>query len=343
MTAKLNHQKPASELLRIALPLMMQNGIPPTPKNYTIWYEYVAGSNKSLVAVMDDLIQKKEVFSDQINSELYSNYIACEQEKEIEHLRAELQKILHESEEHINGATVEASRYKTKLEGHAARINTGLDSNKILRVIDALSSETKGMVNTNLGLQSTLSNMTQELSSLRHQLEMVHSELMTDALTGLMNRKSFDYTLKEAASISQETRSNLCLMMIDVDHFKRINDNYGHIVGDEVLRFIALKMKEVIKGRDIVSRFGGEEFAIILPDTPFSGALHIAEELRKTISASKLKRKSSQQALDNITVSIGVAWYRLHEELDDFIHRADMALYHAKHNGRNKVIDGEKL
>lgn len=343
MTTKLNHQKPASELLRFALPLIMQNGVPPTPKNYTIWYEYVAGNNKSLVAAIDDLIKKQAVFSDQINSELYSNYIACEQEKEIEHLRSELQKILHESEEHISDATDEASRYKTKLEGHAAHLSTGLDSNKILRVIDALSSETKGMVETNTGLQSTLSNMTQELSSLRNQLEMVHSELMTDALTGLMNRKSFDCMLKEAASISQETRSNLCLMMIDVDHFKRINDNYGHIVGDEVLRFIALKMKEVIKGRDIVSRFGGEEFAIILPDTPFSGALHIAEELRKTISTSKLKRKSSQQTLDNITISIGVAWYRLHEDLDVFIHRADRALYHAKHNGRNKVIDGEKL
>jgi len=343
MAANLNHQKPASELLRMALPLMMQSGVPPTPRNYTVWYEYVAGNNENLVAAIDDLTKKQEAFSDQINSDLYSNYIACDQEKEIEHLRSELQQMIHDSEEHINGATDEASRYKTKLEGHAARINKGLDSEKILRVIDALSSETQEMVDTNSDLQSKLTNMTQELSGLRHQLEMVQTELMIDGLTGLMNRKSFDNMLQETASSCQETHGNLCLMMVDVDHFKRINDNYGHIVGDEVLRFIALKMRAVIKGKDIASRYGGEEFAIILPDTPFSGALHIAEELRKSIAASKLKRKSSQQTLDNITISVGVAWYKLGEPLDDFIHRADKALYHAKNSGRNRVIDGEKL
>ncbi len=343
MDARIKNQKPASELLRLALPLMMQNGVPPTPRNYTIWYEYVAGNNEALVKAIDALTKEHELFSDEINTELYNTYIACDQEKEIEHLRAELQKMIHESEQHIVGATDEATRYQTRLEGHAAHLNRGLDSEKLLKVIDALSSETQEMVDNNSTLQTKLTNMTQELGNLRLQLEMVQSELMIDGLTGLVNRKSFDSMLQEAARECQNSSANLCLMMIDVDHFKRINDNYGHVVGDEVLRFIAVKMKEIIKGRDIVSRYGGEEFAIILPDTPFPGALHIAEELRKTIAASKLKRKSSQQTLDSVTISIGVAWYRLNEPLEEFVHRADRALYHAKRSGRNRVVDGEKL
>ena len=343
MDARIKNQKPASELLRLALPLMMQNGVPPTPRNYTIWYEYVAGNNEALVKAIDALTKEHELFSDEINTELYNTYIACDQEKEIEQLRAELQQMIHESEQHIVGATDEATRYQTKLEGHAAHLNRGLDSEKLLKVIDALSSETQEMVDNNSTLQTKLNNMTQELGNLRLQLEMVQSELMIDGLTGLINRKSFDSMLQEAARECQNNSANLCLMMIDVDHFKRINDNYGHVVGDEVLRFIAVKMKEIIKGRDIVSRYGGEEFAIILPDTPFPGALHIAEELRKTIAASKLKRKSSQQTLDSVTISIGVAWYRLNEPLEEFVHRADRALYHAKRSGRNRVVDGEKL
>ncbi len=343
MDARLKNQKPASELLRLALPMMMQNGVAPTPRNYTVWYEYVAGNNKALVGAVDALAKEHGIFSDEVNAELYRNYIACDQEKEIERLRAELQEMIQESEEHIVGATDEATRYRSRLEGHAAHLSRGLDSEKLLKVIDALSNETQEMVDNNSALQVKLTNMTQELGNLRQQLEMVQSELMIDGLTGLINRKSFDSILHEAARECQKTLNNLCLMMIDVDHFKRINDNYGHVVGDEVLRFIAVKMKEIIKGRDIVSRYGGEEFAIILPDTPFSGALHIAEELRKTISASKLKRKSSQQTLDSVTVSIGVAWYRINEPLDEFVHRADKALYHAKRSGRNRVVDGEKL
>ncbi len=343
MEARIKNQKPASELLRLALPLMMQNGVAPTPRNYSVWYEYVAGNNEALVKAVDALIQEQGLFSDELNAELYDTYIASDQEREIEHLRAELQKMIHESEEHISGATDEASRYQSRLENHAAHLNRGLNSEKLLKVIDALSSETREMVENNSNLQAKLNNMTLELANLRLQLEMVQSELMIDGLTGLINRKSFDRMLLEAARECQKSRANLCLMMIDVDHFKRINDNYGHVVGDEVLRFIALKMREIIKGRDIVSRYGGEEFAIILPDTPFTGALHLAEELRKTIAASKLKRKSSQQTLDSITISIGVAWYRAGEPLEELVHRADRALYHAKHSGRNKVIDGEKL
>ncbi len=336
-------RKPAAELLRLALPLLMQYGVPPTPRNYAIWYEYVADGQPALHQAIDKIIAEGSGFSDEINAELYNTYLASDKEKEIESLRSELQRLVNESSREISGATDEACRYQSRLEGHAQRLATDLDSEKVLRIIDALSTETSAMVQTNAQLHGRLTNMAEELVSLRNELEWVHEELMIDALTGLLNRKGFDHLLEEASKEAREEQRQMCLMMIDVDHFKRINDNYGHIVGDEVLRFIAGKMKAVIKGRDIISRYGGEEFAIILPNTPLSGALHIAEEVRKTISASRLTRKASQQVLDQVTVSIGVAWYRKQESLDDFIHRADRALYHAKHTGRNRIVSGETL
>ncbi len=336
-------RKPAAELLRMALPLLMQYGVPPTPRNYAIWYEYVAESRSDLCQAIDKLITEGSGFDDETNAELYNTYLANDKEKEIESLRSELQRLVNESSHEISGAADEACRYRSRLEGHAQRLATDLDSERVLHIIDALSTETTAMVQTNTQLQEKLSNMAQELVSLRNELEWVHEELMIDALTGLLNRKGFDHLLEGSTKEAREHQSQMCLVMIDIDHFKRINDNYGHIVGDEVLRFIAAKMKAVIKGRDIISRYGGEEFAIILPNTPLSGALHIAEEVRKIISTSKLTRKASQQVLDQITVSIGVAWYRKKENLDDFIHRADRALYHAKHTGRNRVVNGETL
>ncbi len=338
-------RKPAAELLRMALPLLMQYGIPPTPRNYAVWYEYVAESNPRLRQAIDDIIADGADFSDEVCATLYNTYLASNKEQEIEELRSELQRVINESSQHISGATHEAARYQSRLEGHAQRLGRNLDSEKVLRIIDALSTETQAMVRTNSQLQDKLSVMAEELVNLRNELQWVHEELMIDALTGLLNRKGFDQMLEETAHEARQEQGQLCMLMIDVDHFKRINDNFGHIVGDEVLRFIAGKMREAVKGRDIVSRYGGEEFCIILPNTSLSGAMHIAEELRQTISASKLtrKRKDDYQVLDQITVSIGVAWYRKNEDPQDFVHRADRALYHAKHTGRNRVINGETL
>lgn len=319
----------------------MEHGIPPTPKNYTIWYEYVSGNYAALNQAIDALIKHSERFTEEVNRDLYNNFLACDDEKEIEKIRAELQQLVNESNQHISGATNEAGRYQASLKGHAQRLTNGLDSKKILQIIDALGNETQEMVDTNTGLQTKLTAMSRELINLRQQLEMVHSELMIDALTGLINRKGFDSMLEQCANEASESRSNLCLLMIDVDFFKCINDKYGHIMGDEVLKFISAQMRTAIKGKDIASRFGGEEFAVILPNTPISGALHIAEELRKTIGSSRLKRKTDQQTLDKVTISIGVSWLRHNEGINDFIERADKALYQAKNSGRDKVVSGE--
>ena len=130
----------------------------------------------------------------------------------------------------------------------------------------------------------------------------------------------------------------MCLLLIDIDYFKKFNDKYGHIVGDEVLKFVTKKIKEMIKGGDFLARFGGEEFAIILPRTSLSDAETVAENIRLFFTKAKLKSTASSKSLGGITISTGVACYRPGEPLEDFLDRSDKALYLAKDTGRNRVV-----
>ena len=125
--------------------------------------------------------------------------------------------------------------------------------------------------------------------------------------------------------------------MIDIDKFNRVTDTYGHLVGDKVIRFIARQLSNNIKGMDRVARIGGEEFAILLPNTQLDNARILAESIRKYIERSRLKRVDTSEPIDGITVSIGVTAYKLGEVTDDFLQRADTALYQSKNSGRNRV------
>jgi diguanylate cyclase len=125
--------------------------------------------------------------------------------------------------------------------------------------------------------------------------------------------------------------------MADIDHFKKINDTHGHLVGDNVIRMVAGTLKNSVKGRDDVARIGGEEFAVILPDTPIDGALKLAEDMRVTFDKFDLKKKNSGESLGKVTLSFGVTKYQFGESVETFINRADEALYKSKNTGRNKV------
>jgi diguanylate cyclase len=129
----------------------------------------------------------------------------------------------------------------------------------------------------------------------------------------------------------------LSLLMIDVDHFKTVNDRYGHPIGDLALKKVAQVCRETLREEDAVGRIGGEEFAILLPETALPAANTVANHIRKTVMSKKLVKKSSGEDLGSVTMSFGVAKYRAGESVEDVVHRADACLYAAKRGGRNLV------
>jgi diguanylate cyclase len=161
---------------------------------------------------------------------------------------------------------------------------------------------------------------------------------MTDGLTGLANRKCFDRKLEQAVETALETSTPLALIMADLDHFKEFNDKHGHPIGDQVLRIVGSALTQRVKGEDTAARYGGEEFGIILPMTSVGGAAALADDIRTTISSKKLIKKGGKTDYGVITMSLGATCYLPGEPLNEFIERADAALYQAKEYGRNRVM-----
>jgi diguanylate cyclase len=193
------------------------------------------------------------------------------------------------------------------------------------------------MAESSKQLNQKLEEATSQIKTLSKQLEETEKEVLLDALTKLNNRKAFDRKINDLCERFDKNEGFFSVVMLDIDYFKKFNDQYGHQVGDEVLRIVGSHLKKNLKGKDIPSRYGGEEFIILLPDTKLDKAYIVAEQIRENISKKRLKIKKTEQTLGNITVSVGVSEIREGDTAISVVERADSALYLAKNSGRNNV------
>jgi len=203
-------------------------------------------------------------------------------------------------------------------------------------VLQEIIQETQSLAATSQAMQNKLNEANKEMELLRLELTQVRQMAVTDGLTGLLNRRAFDMTLAEIIEQSEPDKTYLSLL--DIDHFKRVNDDYGHTVGDNVIKYVAALMKKHSEDHHYVARYGGEELAIIMPNTSEDKAIEISENIRSSMESSRLKRKDNNQPLHKITLSIGIAQLRAGDDSESLVVRADSALYQAKETGRNKVV-----
>jgi diguanylate cyclase len=323
--------------VRLALPLMSQHNIPITPRNYAVWYDYVSGKSRELREAIDAMLEKAEQFSDEINDMLYQRFCSEVDEGALTELRDNLRDLLIDVFSQVAQLTEQAGEYESIVSKSVDKLSEGASIQDIRMVVDDLIVETKKMGRSGTATQQKLQEATDELESLKKEFEQAKAAALMDFLTGIGNRKAFDMAIKGSVEEVASDEEPLSLLMIDIDHFKRFNDEYGHIVGDEVLRLVARKIKENVRGRDFVARYGGEEFGVILPGTPIHGAKTVAENIRQSFSEGKLKRVRTSEYLGTITISVGAAQYRPGESVEDLVDRSDRALYFAKDTGRNRV------
>ena len=323
--------------VRLALPLMSQYNIPITPRNYAVWYDYVSGKSRELRDAIDAMLSKAEQFSDEINDVLYQRFCSEMDEGALVDLRNNLRQLLLDIFSQVAQLTEQAGEYETIVSKSVDKLSEGTSIQDIRSVVDDIIVETKKIGRSGRATQEKLQEATAELESLKKEFEQAKAAALVDFLTGIANRKAFDMAIKGSVEDVASDTEPLSLLLIDIDHFKRFNDEYGHIVGDEVLRLVARKIKENVRGRDFVARYGGEEFAVILPGTPVLGAKTVAENIRVSFSEGRLKRVKTSEYLGTLTISIGAAQYRPGESVEALVDRSDQALYFAKDAGRDRV------
>ncbi len=323
--------------VRLALPLMTKYRVPATPKNYTVWYCYVSGADKELNKEIDELTSGNAEFSEETNDMLYRRFFSGSDEGVLREMRGEMQEVLVSVFTDLAKMSGQADNFENVMSKSMSKLDEDIPVKEIKKVVGEIITETKVVKESGHAVNEKLKEANNELEVLKKDFEHLRAEAFVDFLTGVANRRSFDRSLLEFAEESTTDKQKLCLLMIDIDHFKKFNDTHGHIVGDKVLKYVAKKLVNSVRGGDFVACYGGEEFSVILPETPLKGAAKVAENIRNTLDKKILQRSGSEEQLSGVTVSIGVAQYRYGEEMSVFIARADAALYQSKENGRNRV------
>jgi diguanylate cyclase len=309
------------------------------PRNYEIWYNYATGYNPSLNQTINQTIEQKGSLSEADLEHIYSSYIATTRIGErIDSVGARVLDEIKQVLANIDTAAGSATNYSASLADASEKLAIASDGEALRVVIEHLMTGAKEMELSNKKLEESLSASKQEIQQLQQNLETVRTESLTDPLTTLSNRKHFDAALAKAIADAGKKKEPLALMMADVDHFKGFNDKYGHLTGDQVLRLVAMAMKQNVKCQDIAARYGGEEFVIALPNTALRSAITVADQIRRAVMAKELMKRSSGERLGRVTISIGVAALRANDTAQSLIGRADTCLYAAKHQGRNRVI-----
>ena len=335
-------QRSFDETLRLAdaaMGYMRAYGIPVTPENFTVWYHYAGNSYPDLKHAIDNLIKAHQNVSPPASAELFERFFANSDDSDsVRDAIQRMEEVMQRAAADLNQAGQGAAAFGDALQSATGVLSAGRGPGMLEQVVQGIVSATRQMEARSRELELRLDAASSEVAHLKNEVEAMRLEATTDALTGLANRKRFDARLREESEEAKENEEPLCLLMLDLDHFKRFNDNHGHLIGDHVLRLLSTVMQQSIKGRDIAARFGGEEFAIILPATPLPHAKGLGNSIRERISKKTIVNRVTGLELGQITLSIGAAQYRSGEPLTELIERADAALYRAKNSGRNRVI-----
>jgi diguanylate cyclase len=312
---------------------------PATPRNFEIWYHYATGYNQPLNQSINDTLAKKNALSDADLEQIYDSHIATSRIGErIDSVGSRVLDEVKQVLDMVGAAAGSASNYSDSLADASQQLERAKDGDSLRAVIECLVEGAKEMEHNNKKLEARLATSKQEIEQLQQNLETVRNESLTDPLTTLSNRKFFDAALAKGIAEAKEKNTPLSLLMADIDHFKSFNDKYGHLTGDQVLRLVALSIKQNVKGRDTAARYGGEEFVIALPNTALQSAITVADHIRHAVMTKELMKRSSGERLGRVTISIGAAVLRPGDTPQLLIERADKCLYAAKRNGRNRVI-----
>jgi diguanylate cyclase len=311
------------EIARQALRRLAELGLPPTPEHYEREYRQIGGlppaAPRSAPAQAEAADRPAQPAS---------------KPDTLDMVRALLQVMTSAN----IGLHADLTRFTDESTTLLEKIEVSQDAQAVEELFRAMTASSSWLL-------AQVDNTRGELERTREQLDLVHAELecaqhlaVSDPLTDLPNRRALDGVLSREIARARRHKTNLCLAMLDIDHFKRINDTHGHAVGDRALVHLAIVIKAAVRETDVLVRFGGEEFVLVLPDTPLVGAEFTLNRLLRTTQGTPLALEGRSIV---VAFSAGLAEWQGDEGAEDILRRADAAMYRAKSAGRRQVMVAE--
>jgi diguanylate cyclase len=298
-----------TDLARAALLKLTEQGLPPTPENYTRFYHELAGNTEAIAPTQT------------------ANY-------DCGHLLSIIRDMMGEVAERTGNLATDIQNQNQTIKSSIDDLSQAQEKKRMLQLLGTI-------LTTSTAIHSTVEDAHLDLAATKMALEHIKSELkesrlliQEDWLTGAQNRRAMDQVLGKEVVRAQRSATKLCVVMVDIDHFKQVNDEFGHDAGDKLLQHLTLIIKSVLRESDSLIRYGGEEFLIILPETDIRGGEFVMGRLQQTFQKNSLiyEGKSIQ-----VTFSAGLARLNPGENGHAMVIRADAALYEAKHAGRNCI------
>lgn len=308
--------------------MIREGGIEPTTANYDMFHRHLTGSDRKLSRQIDDAIARHGAVTPEALKDM-AGIMPQTTPRQLTKLAEDVTGQIAQIIDLTARSGQNASEFGAVLEA----ADFGGDP---VAVVATLLSATRSMIRKSGDLENQIRKISDEAKSLRTDLAEARERAASDPLTGLANRRAFDAALKEAVDASRTGKTNMAVAVVDIDHFKHINDNYGHDVGDRVIKYVA-NLLTTTQGAPFVGRYGGEEFVLIFPGIDTAEAYRRLEQVRAKLSDTRLTVEGTGKPLGRVSFSAGISGPPIRTTSTTMMKSADNALYRAKHQGRNQV------
>lgn len=333
----------SAECLRTALGFMREHDAAFNPITYTVWYEYSAGVNARLNEALERLKETDPRLGDASIQKLYREHIATVDEATMERISQDFARVMNGVAETASTTGERAGALGSRLDELSLALRES-DVDELQSQLQEALRHTRTMRASTAELQAQVSQSQGEIDRLKEDLDRAREAAFVDSLTMVLNRNGLDHYLAELVKTPPELGRAHCLILLDVDHFKVINEQHGHLMGDRVLATVGKVLRASVDAPEQkAARSGGEEFAVLLPHSSLQEALELAERVRTRTKGMKLRNRHTNEVILTVTVSAGVTALQRGESPEDWLTRTTWALHRAKEGGRDRVdVDSGK-
>ncbi len=314
--------------------------LPVTPRNYEIFYAYATGHYPTLKLIINDLLARRVVVSDADIDQIGTRFVS---QSDIKDRVCALGSRVESEIRQVEGAIDSTISLATSCSRDIAQVDDTLTSIKsrdaLYPVVDEMTRIANRIKEGQSKLSAEISTSNSRIDQLRMETHKAVAASLADPLTGLTHWKLLQRSLQNELAVALESGKPFSLVLADIDHFERFNNNWGSEIGDRVLRLVGQTIKSNANSDDIVARYGSDKFAVVLLDTPLKAAYVLADNIRQIVMSRNMASRATGQDLGRICLSFGVASAQAHDTINSLVGRAEACVNAAKWNGRNQVID----